>query len=250
VLSREAIRDLTGSEISDEFTAPPGPVDGIVSPSQLGYSATAGTNAFTELEKVIMGLQNGLLIVSPLTSLQFLSDEREFETIQATHNRPLLHTQLGAEALSIISRLPPKTVIEELIAVFFSDVNWHYFIVEKFYFDDLFSRWYNANPTPVAYLTSDKLSHELRYFPGILFQVVALSLQFLPPGADILKKISSNEANLSQRYSELGMSLMELLGRRGSALTAVQASLLRASFLKNLGRGIDAWMILGDAIRY
>lgn len=189
-------------------------------------------------------------MVCLLTSLQFLNDEREFDAIQSTHNRPLFHTQLGAEALLIISRLPPKTVIDELIAVFFSDVNWHYFIIEKVYFNDLSSRWYSANPTPVAYLTSDKLSHELRYFPGILFQVVALSLQFLPPGSDILKKISINDSKPAQRYSELGMNLMELLGRRGSALTAVQTSLLRASFLKNLGRGTDAWMVLGEAIRY
>lgn len=121
--------------------------------------------------------------------------------------------------------------------------------MERYYFDDLFARWYEPKLKPVLYLGLEDFSQELRYFPALLFQVVALSLQFLPPGAEVMRESPVGQAILSERYSETGLKLMELLGQ-GATLTAVQASLLRASWLKNLGRGIDAWKILGTAIRY
>ncbi|KAK9431766.1 hypothetical protein V1505DRAFT_354701 [Lipomyces doorenjongii] len=136
------------------------------------------------------------------------------------------------------------------IAAFFRDVNWHYFILEKFYFDDLFSHWFNASLEPApSYLNSDDFYQELRYFPVLLLQVMALSVQFLPPDSEIITNIAGGETNLSQRYSDMGLELIDLLGVQGVALTAVQASLLRASWLKNLGRAVDAWNSLGNATR-
>lgn len=169
--------------------------------------------------------------------------------MNAAHNRPLTPSQPRTEALLLISRLPPKHITDALIAAFFMDVNWHYFIVEEFYFNDLSSHWYSSGTRPLTYLSSDGFSQELRYFPALLFQVVALSLQFLPPGAAAWN-FFGGETNVSQKYSDMGVELLELLGAQGTALTAVQASLLRASWLKNLGRGIDAWRSLGNAVRY
>ncbi|KAE8362189.1 fungal-specific transcription factor domain-containing protein [Aspergillus caelatus] len=198
--------------------------------SQLGYSSVAGSNSFVELGRIF-------------------NEGNEFESMHAAYNRhPLPPSQLCPEALSLISRLPPRQITDEIIEAFFLDVNWHYFIVEKFYFNDLFSRWYNAETSPVTYLSSDGLERELRYFPTLLFQIVALSLQFLRPDAAAWR-FFGGEANLSQKYSDMGVELLDLLGRQDTALTAVQANLLRASWLKNLGRGIDAWRSLGEAIR-
>ncbi|KAE8372615.1 fungal-specific transcription factor domain-containing protein [Aspergillus bertholletiae] len=169
--------------------------------------------------------------------------------MHAAHNRhPLPPSQPCPKALLLISRLPPKQITDELIATFFLDVNWHYFIVEKLYFNDMFSRWYSAETSPVTYLSPYGLSQELRYFPALLFQVIALSLQFLHPEAAAWRFLGG-EANLSQKYSDTGVELLELLEGQDTALTAVQASLLRASWLKNLGRGIDVWRSLGEAIR-
>lgn len=173
----------------------------------------------------------------------------EFQSIHAVYNRGLSPPfQLYPEALSLSSHLPPKHIIDELLGTFFSDVNWHYFIVEKFYFNDLLSRWYNTETSQLTYLSSYEFSQELKYFPCLLFQIVALSLQFLPPGAAVWD-FFKEEKNLSQKYSDMGMKLLEVLGGQGIALTAVQTSLLRASWLKNLGRGIEAWRSLGNAIR-
>jgi hypothetical protein len=170
--------------------------------------------------------------------------------IAAAHNHPPQSFLLKNNAHTLISKLPPKSVTRELVAVFFTEVNWHYFILERFYFDDLFIHWQVAKADPVKYLSPQDLSRELPYFPAVIFQVVALTLQFLPPDAPILSQLSPNELAPSQGYSDMGEELLLLLGRQGVALTGVQADFLRSAWLKNCGRGIESWHTLGNAIRY
>lgn len=178
-----------------------------------------------------------------------LQDEDEFRQITSAHNRPFRSSVLKTHAHTLISHLPSKPVLQRLVKVFFEEVNWHYFILERFYFDDLFSRWQTTEMRPVEYLHNQELSIELQYFPALLFQVVALSLQFLPPDALALPQLSSKELCSSYRYSELGDELVTILGRHGVTLTAVLADFLRASWLKNFGRGIEAWHSAANAIR-
>lgn len=129
-------------------------------------------------------------------------------------------------------------------------MNSHYFILERYYFNELFSRWPpKEDIEPVKYLTSIQLSTELRYFPALLFQVIALSLQFLPPDWHGLSG-SSYELFTSRTYSDLGDRLLYLLERPGLAITAIQADFLRSSWLKNCGRAVEAWHTVGYAIRY
>ncbi|KAB8238699.1 uncharacterized protein BDW43DRAFT_262437 [Aspergillus alliaceus] len=196
----------------------------------LGYSLIAGSNAFVGLKEI-------------------LQDDDEFQHINSAHNRPFRSPILKTHARALISQLPSSQVLQQLVAIFFSEVNWHYYILERFYFDDLFSRWQSSEGGSVKYLTHRELSLELQYFAAVLFQVVALSLQFLPPDALALTQLSSNELSSSYKYSEIGDELVTVLGRHGVALTAVLADFLRASWLKNLGRGIEAWHSAGNAIR-
>lgn len=152
---------------------------------------------------------------------------------------------------ALIAELPSRPVIEALIDFFFDEVNWHYFILERFYFDSLLSRWPPAEETEaVSYLTTVELSMEIRYFPALLFQVLALSLQFVPAEWDILAKLPATRVSGPRTYSDLGDELLLLLGRPGLALTAVQANFLRSSWLKNCGQGIESWHTVGAAIRF
>ena len=91
---------------------------------------------------------------------------------------------------------------------------------------------------------------EVRYFPALLFQVIALSLQFVPTGWDTLAGLPASQVSSPQMYSDLGDELLSLLGRPGLAITGVQAEFLRSSWLKNCGRGIESWHTLGSAIRF
>lgn len=114
----------------------------------------------------------------------------------------------------------------------------------------MFSRWPpKKDIQPVKYLSPIQLSTELRYFPALLFQVIALSLQFLPPDWDVLSGLS-HELSTSRTYSDLGDRLLYLLGRPGLNITAIQADFLRSSWLKNCGRAVEAWHTIGYAIRY
>ncbi|PLB53289.1 hypothetical protein P170DRAFT_404297 [Aspergillus steynii IBT 23096] len=101
----------------------------------------------------------------------------------------------------------------------------------------------------VSYLTTKELSMEMRYFPALLFQVIALSLQFVPTGWDVWSRLPAAGILASEQYSDLGDELLSLLGRPGLALVAVQADFLRSSWLKNCGRGIESWHTVGSAIR-
>jgi hypothetical protein len=152
---------------------------------------------------------------------------------------------------TLVSKLPPRPVLQTLVNVFFAEVNWHYFILERFYFDDLFSRWpHSEELEPVDYLRPEELSRELRYFSALLFQVVSLTLQFLSPDHPDMAQISADALGTSQTYSDLGDELLSVLGRPGAALSGVQADFLRSSWLKNVGRVTEAWHSFGNAIRF
>lgn len=169
----------------------------------------------------------------------------------SSHNASPRSIRFQKDAETLIAKLPPRTTLETLVDFFFGEVNWHYFILEKLYFDELFSRWPPAEEADgVRYLQTAELSNELRYFPALLCQVIALSLQFLPPDWDALAQSSTNGIATSRVYSDLGDELLSLLGRPGFALTAIQADFLRSSWLKNCGRGIESWHAVGYAIRY
>jgi hypothetical protein len=114
----------------------------------------------------------------------------------------------------------------------------------------LLSCWYGANVGSIKHLNPEQLAKELRYFPALLYQVLALALQFLPPGAAAWKHLSTSDMALCGNYSDIGVELMTVLGRQGVALAAVEANFLRSSWLKNIGRGVEAWYSVGNAIRY
>lgn len=156
---------------------------------------------------------------------------------------------MNAEAQRLLSNLPPRSVVEELVRLFFAQVNWHYFIIEKFYFDDMFARWQSTKVDPVGYLTHEELSRELQYFPAVVFQVIALALQFLPPDAPTAVQSLPDTLPSPLTYSNWGDELLSLLGRPGFTLTGVLADLLRSSFLKNCSQGIQAWHAVGYSVR-
>ena len=175
----------------------------------------------------------------------------EFQNLTAAHNDAQPSALPKAKIQALIAKLPPRPVVEALTSFFFDAVNWHYFILERVYFDSLLSRWPPTDRMEaVGYLTVAELSMELRYFPTLLFQVIALSLQFVPNDWDALAELPTARDSAAQVYSDLGHELLSLLGRPGLSITAVQADFLRSSWLKNCGRGIESWHMLGSAIRF
>ncbi|RDW88945.1 hypothetical protein BP6252_00977 [Coleophoma cylindrospora] len=154
---------------------------------------------------------------------------------------------------SLIRQLPSKPHIEKLVETFFRDVNPTYFTLDESTFKELWSEWSN-----LSFSTLNKgpleLSPDLRFFPGLLFQVIAQAMQFQPPdydpSLDCLKYAAAMSLDdLASDYSESGVSILTLLGKRHTTLITVQAGFLRTSFLKNCGLVPESWHSLSITIR-
>lgn len=98
------------------------------------------------------------------------------------------------------------------------------------------------------------LPPDLRAFPALVFQLIATALLNLPPGPDptfdSLKYAGTMTfEDLALDYSESGVAILSLLGKRQVSLTTVVTGFLRAAFLKYSGLVTEAWHAIGSAIR-
>jgi hypothetical protein len=154
---------------------------------------------------------------------------------------------------SLVRQLPSKPFVEKLLETFFREVNHQYYSLDENIFREHLKTWNN-----LSFSTLNKgpleLSGDLRFFPALLFGCLSLALQFQPleydPSLDSLKYAASMSFDdLASDYSESGVSLMALLGKRHTTLVAVQAGFLRTSFLKNCGLIPESWHSLSQTIR-
>ncbi|KAI0156509.1 hypothetical protein GGR57DRAFT_463617 [Xylariaceae sp. FL1272] len=155
---------------------------------------------------------------------------------------------------SLIRQLPARTHVERLIDIYFHDVNWHYSGVDETLLRGLLGRWYSI---PFSVLSSAgplALDPMLRALPALLFQMVATAILYLP--TDVEKsfdclKFTDNMTfdDLAVEYSETGMSIASLLGKRQMSVITVLAGWTRASLLKSTGMVTEAWHQIGTCIR-
>jgi hypothetical protein len=160
---------------------------------------------------------------------------------------------LGEKYKSFIRQLPSKEHIEKLVATYFHEVNYQYYPLDEGIFRDHLQQWFDLsfstlNEGPLG------LSGDLRFLPALLFQMLALALQYQPSNydrsLDSLKYAAGMSLdNLASDYSESGIAISSLLGKRHTALTAVQAGFLRTSYLKNCGMIPESWHSLSQTIR-
>ncbi|PQE19410.1 Fungal specific transcription factor domain-containing protein [Rutstroemia sp. NJR-2017a BBW] len=159
---------------------------------------------------------------------------------------------LMSSYLSLVLQLPCESIISELVDSFYLEANWCLNVIEEYYFRDHLKAWTEVRTTLSGQFDLGTVSRDLQYFPALLFQVLAISMQYLPPNTTAAKKLHLNALSdsdrLSHEYSKIGMELMSLLGRHNSTLTAVEHDLMRAAWLKNYSRGSESWHSLGSAI--
>lgn len=153
----------------------------------------------------------------------------------------------------IIRQLPSRRHTDILVRAFFTNVAWHYDIVDEATFLAQLCQW-NSLSYHQMMEAPDGLPADLFSFPALLFQVLALSLLFQPLNHDEslndLKYAADME--LSDRAAELsdaGQQLASSIDKSKLTLTMVQAGLMRASFEKNTGQVIEAWHSVGIAAR-
>jgi hypothetical protein len=180
------------------------------------------------------------------------------ELLQGTQKEPRpLGTQVSclsqgmeSQYWAIVNALPAAPLVQALVQVFFDEVNWYFAVLDQCFFDILFVEWTSMSR---GIENIQRLTPTVLYFPALLFQVLALALQFLPPNQS--NELSLRERNpqeidvLSARLSGQGEKLMRLLGRRAPNVTSVQADMMCCAWQKNDGRGADSWHSLSNATR-
>lgn len=146
---------------------------------------------------------------------------------------------------SLIRQLPAKTYVEKLIDVYFHDVNWQYFGIDEPLIRDLINKWYSLPFNVLSGSGPLALDPMLRALPSLLFQMVACALLYLPHDTEKTfecLKYTSNMTfdDLSVEYSEAGMAILTLLGKRQMSIITVLAGWCRASLLKFSGMVTEA----------
>lgn len=138
----------------------------------------------------------------------------------------------------LIRLLPPRAHLTRLVSSFFSGVNWIYNSLDEDIFVETLRSW-----TELSFNDLNNGPRSLPvdpFFPALLFQVLALSLQF--QGSEYDRSLNDLKYaaemsldDLASDYSDTGASILHLLGKRDVTLITVQAGFLRTSFLKNRG---------------
>lgn len=143
--------------------------------------------------------------------------------------------------------------MRDLIEVYFSQANWYFAVLEEYYFEKLYSSWCALNDDLTANGQDTEMTRDLLHFPGLLFQVLAVSLQFTSLDMPCVELLGVNDMaerdRLSSDFSERGMEIVRIVGTNDPTITSTQNDLMRALWLKNSSRGKEAWQILGRAIR-
>lgn len=147
------------------------------------------------------------------------------------------HLNMRERYKSLIRQLPARTYVDKLVDIYFVDVNWHYYGLDRDVFDRQLAEWHNL---PFNVLTNggpQALPPDLRAFPALLFQVLATSLLVLPSEScstfESLKYTGNMTfEELAADYSESGVAILSLLGKRQMSVTTVLAGFVRAAFLK------------------
>lgn len=142
---------------------------------------------------------------------------------------------------SLIRQLPARGYVEKLIEVYFREFNWQYYALEEDLFMQQFAEWNNIPFNVLSNSGPQGLSPDLRVFPALLFQVLATALLTLPEGSHEFYEHLKYAGNmtfedLAADYSDSGVGILSLLGKRQITLTTVQASFLRAAFLKYMAK--------------
>lgn len=153
----------------------------------------------------------------------------------------------------LVALLPSQTHIDELVAVFFSEANWHVQILDPVFFNDARAQWLAVAPS-TNFGHSTQARPELMTFPGLLFQVLAVALLYLPSGTMTEQALGLQgrlaKSRLSEKWSNAGSRLVALFADYEQGISAVEHDLTKALLLKSTSRALEAWKVLGKAIRY
>lgn len=143
----------------------------------------------------------------------------------------------------LVRQLPAKTFLDSLVDMYFADLYRQYNFIDRDIFFAQLDEW---NRLPFQLLASpEQLRPAMRFFPALLFQILATALLLLPPGTpdpvfDSLKYAGGMTfEDLATDYSESGAAIVNLFGKSELDEVTVQAQFIRALFQKYTAHVIE-----------
>ncbi|OAQ96659.1 hypothetical protein LLEC1_05483 [Akanthomyces lecanii] len=137
--------------------------------------------------------------------------------------------------------------------MYFQDLHHQYNFIDQEVFFEQLEEW---NQLPFQLLSSpEELRPAMRFFPALLFQILATALLLLPPGTpdpvfDSLKYAGGMTfEDLATDYSDSGAAIVNLFGKNALDEVTVQAQFIRALFQKYTAHVIECWHGIAAAIR-
>lgn len=146
---------------------------------------------------------------------------------------------------SLIRHLPARMFVEQLISIYFKEFNTMYYALDEVMFNEQVTAWYNLPYNVLSTAGPQAIEPSLRSLPALVFQVLATALLAIPTEADETfssLKYAGNMTfeDIAIEYSETGMALLSLLGKRQMTMSTVLAGWMRAGFLKYTGQVTEA----------
>jgi hypothetical protein len=201
---------------------------------KIGYSSQKESNA-------LQSLQKSFRIPEELIKLH--------DPVAMNPNSTLTYPSLASRYRNLVALLPPMAISKALVDTYFVEVSWYSAQLDRYYFEAEYAAWQKAYDATCM----DNLPRNLQFFPALLFQVLAVAVQFLPSNnltAKLLRvEDSTARERLSHRYSTAGTEVMAVLKRHNPTLTSVQHDQLKALWLKCSSRGTESWHSVSDAVR-
>ncbi|RFU31692.1 hypothetical protein B7463_g4653, partial [Scytalidium lignicola] len=162
-------------------------------------------------------------------------------------------SQLSIFGFSELNCHTSLAVIDKLSATFFNEINWQYNPLDRDTFDEQRKDW-DALSFSQLNDGPQTITADIRFFPALLFQLLALSLLYRLPDYDKSLECLKYKAGMllddvANDYSDTGADLGSLLGKEDISKVSIQAKFLRTLFLKTKGMVVESWDSLGHAIK-
>jgi hypothetical protein len=168
---------------------------------------------------------------------------------------PQIRNKIWAEYYGYVRRLPSKTQCETLWNSFFTTINDVNSALSEVIFREQLAQWWRDGYEILLQEGPESLPADLKFFPALMFQVMAVALLFLPVELeaqldDLKFSPSQTLSELSREFSECGVSLSSIIKAQKPSLVAVQQSFLRDVWLTNVGDLLQAWNHSGQSVKY
>jgi hypothetical protein len=164
-----------------------------------------------------------------------------------------IQSSIRSEYYAYVRRLPHRKYCEVLFRHFFVDVNLINSALEETMFREQLDHWWSDAYGIILEKGPGDLPEDLRSFPALMFQVLAIALQSVPLSVTSLDELkfapSQTFLELSREYSECGVAMAKLFVRASPTLSGVQHSFMRDWWLVNMGDLIEAWNHSGETVR-